>query len=105
MLDTSPAKRPPTRTRGRSSRGSTPRSTGTKSPRRRIGSTSTTGELAIATRVILTAVHPCRWDLTPDISIHIEAVHRLSNLGAVVTRESHGTSREGFDAEWRVIDF
>ena len=26
------------------------------------------------------------WDLTPDINIYIEAVHRLSALGAVVTR-------------------
>ncbi len=25
------------------------------------------------------------WDLTPDISIYMEAVHRLSDLGAVVT--------------------
>ena len=32
---TSPAKRPPTRDLGRSSQGSTPGSTGTKSPRRR----------------------------------------------------------------------
>ena len=43
------------------------------------------------------------WDLTPDLSIHIEAVHQLSSFGAVVTREVHGTSREGFDAEWRMI--
>ena len=44
------------------------------------------------------------WDLAPDISIYIEAVHRLSGLGAVVTHVRHGTSQEGFDAEWRVID-
>ena len=31
-------------------------------------------------------------------------MHRLSNLGAVVTHASHGTSREGFDAEWRMIE-
>ena len=43
-------------------------------------------------------------DLTPDISCHIEAVHRLSNLGAVVTRMASGTSQEGFDAEWRQVD-
>ena len=41
------------------------------------------------------------WDVTPDISIYIEAVHRLSGLGAVVTQVSKGTSQEGFDAEWR----
>jgi hypothetical protein len=43
------------------------------------------------------------WDLTPDISFHIEAVHRLSSFGAVVTTTAHGTSAEGFDAEWRMI--
>jgi hypothetical protein len=44
------------------------------------------------------------WDLTPDLSIHIEKVHRLNNFGAVITHEAHGTSREGFDAEWRAVD-
>ena len=44
------------------------------------------------------------WDLTPHFSIYIEAVHRLSDLGAVVTQVAHGTSQEGFDAEWREID-
>ncbi|ORV54593.1 hypothetical protein AWC05_18580 [Mycobacterium florentinum] len=34
---------------------------------------------------------------------HAEAVHRLSNLGAVITFVTHGTSKEGFDAEWRAI--
>ena len=49
---TSPAKRPPTRTRGRSSHGPTPRSTGTNFPRRRTGSSSTTGRSHRSTRVI-----------------------------------------------------
>ncbi len=31
-------------------------------------------------------------------------MHRLSDLGAVVTHVAHGTSHEGFDAEWRAID-
>ncbi len=44
------------------------------------------------------------WDLTPDLSIRIEAVHRLSSFGAVVTHAAHGTSQDGFAAEWRVID-
>ena len=35
--------------------------------------------------------------------LHIEAVHRLSDLGAVFTYAANGTSHEGFDAEWRVI--
>ena len=41
------------------------------------------------------------WDLTPQASIYIEAVHRLTDLGAVVTHSPSGTSQEGFDAEWR----
>ena len=44
------------------------------------------------------------WDLAPDISIYMEAVHRLSDLGAVVTAAVYGNSQEGFDAEWRMID-
>ncbi|WP_442387489.1 BTAD domain-containing putative transcriptional regulator [Mycobacterium sp.] len=44
------------------------------------------------------------WDLTPDLTTHIEAVHRLSNFGAIVTITANGTSPEGFDAEWRMID-
>ena len=40
----------------------------------------------------------------PDVNIYIEAVHRLTDLGAVVTHVAHGTSQEGFDAEWRGID-
>ena len=35
--------------------------------------------------------------------IYIETVHRLTNLGAVVTNVAKGTSREGFYAEWRMI--
>ena len=51
-----------------------------------------------------TAYIRAAWDIAPDISIYIEAVHRLSNLGAVVTHVANGTSQEGFDAEWREID-
>ena len=43
------------------------------------------------------------WDYISDISFRIETVHQLSNLGAVVTHTGHGTSQEGFDAEWREI--
>ncbi|ORA97076.1 regulator [Mycobacterium mantenii] len=43
------------------------------------------------------------WDLMPDISVHIEAVHRLSDFSAVVTYTAHGTAQEGFVAEWRMI--
>jgi hypothetical protein len=42
-------------------------------------------------------------DLMPDFSTHIEGVHRLNNVGAVVTFSARGTSQEGFDAEWREI--
>ena len=44
------------------------------------------------------------WDLTPDLSIHIVQVHRLSDIGSVITHVGHGTSQEGFDAEWQAID-
>ena len=43
------------------------------------------------------------WDLVPDVSMYVEAVHRLTSFGAVVTHTSYGTSQEGFDAEWRMI--
>ena len=43
-------------------------------------------------------------NLTPDSRIYIETVHRLSHLGAVVTQVMKGTSRDGFDAEWREVD-
>src|SRR5581483_7605768 len=43
------------------------------------------------------------WDLIPDTNIYVESVHRLSNLGAVVTHAVHGTSRDGFDADWREV--
>ncbi len=43
------------------------------------------------------------WDLAPDVNVYVEAVHRLSNLGGVVTQCARGSSREGFDAEWREV--
>ncbi|OBF99157.1 hypothetical protein A5772_13185 [Mycolicibacter sinensis] len=43
------------------------------------------------------------WDLTPQFRIQIETVHRLSDLGAVITHYSHGTSLEGAEVEWRMI--
>ena len=52
----------------------------------------------------LTATTRELWDLTPDLSIHIVAVHRLSDIGAVITHAGHGTSQQGFDAEWRAVD-
>ncbi|MCV7261286.1 BTAD domain-containing putative transcriptional regulator [Mycobacterium shimoidei] len=43
------------------------------------------------------------WNDSPDTKIYIEAVHRLSSIGAVVTHVARGISDEGFDAEWRDV--
>nr|WP_264010647.1 BTAD domain-containing putative transcriptional regulator [[Mycobacterium] manitobense] len=43
------------------------------------------------------------WDDSPGTRIRIEAVHRLSHSGVVVTHSATGTSRDGFDAEWRDV--
>ena len=43
------------------------------------------------------------WDLTSDFAIHIEIVHRLTDLGATLTYAAHGTSHGGFDAKWHEI--
>jgi hypothetical protein len=43
------------------------------------------------------------WDLTPTASMYIETVHRMSDLGALVTWAAVGTSAEGFIAEWRSL--
>jgi class 3 adenylate cyclase len=52
----------------------------------------------------LTADARATWDLAPNVTWYVEAVHSLGNLGAVVTHAASGTSKEGFDAEWRGID-
>jgi hypothetical protein len=44
------------------------------------------------------------WDVVPDASMYIEAVHGLTNRGAVVSWATFGRSQEGFDAEWRGIN-
>jgi class 3 adenylate cyclase len=44
------------------------------------------------------------WELAAELNVQIEAVHRLSDLGAVVTHVGTGTSRDGFEAEWRTVD-
>ena len=41
----------------------------------------------------------------PRGGIYIETVHRLTDLGAVTTHVTKATSREGFDAEWRITSF
>jgi hypothetical protein len=42
-------------------------------------------------------------DVTPDFKTYVEVVHRLTDLGAVVSWASYGTPQEGFHAEWRGI--
>lgn len=42
--------------------------------------------------------------LAAGLRLHIESVHRLSDLGAVFTRSSNATTEAGFEAEWRAID-
>ena len=39
----------------------------------------------------------------PKLRIYVEAVHRLTDTGAVVRHAAHGVTEEGFDAEWRMI--
>jgi hypothetical protein len=43
------------------------------------------------------------WDLIPDVSIRVEVVHRLTDIGAVCTHVAYGTSKDGFEAEWRMV--
>lgn len=52
----------------------------------------------------LGAYVPAVWDLMPDIGVYIEAVHRLSDTGAVITHVARGASQDGFEAEWRTIN-
>ncbi len=51
----------------------------------------------------LTALFRATWDLTPDLHLYVEAVHRLDDLGVVIAQASYGTSEEGFDAQWRMV--
>ncbi|MFZ0834440.1 MAG: hypothetical protein WAM92_15440, partial [Mycobacterium sp.] len=44
------------------------------------------------------------WELAADLNVYIEAVHLLNDRGAVFTHVGKGTSREGFEAEWRTVD-
>ena len=51
----------------------------------------------------LSAYVRASWDLTPDLYTLIESVHQLSDVGAVITHASRGTSQDDFEAEWRQI--
>jgi tetratricopeptide (TPR) repeat protein len=53
----------------------------------------------------MTAYVRAAWDdLEQDLQIYIEAVHRLTTGGTVVTQVLRGTTRDGFEAEWRTIN-
>ena len=52
----------------------------------------------------MSAYMDATWDLAPDVSVYIEAVHRLSHFGVVVTHVAKGNSQQGFEAEWREIN-
>ena len=43
------------------------------------------------------------WDLTPDFRMCIERCI-TEHLGAVITLTAHGTSPEGFEADWRIVE-
>ncbi|MEM6107073.1 BTAD domain-containing putative transcriptional regulator [Mycobacterium sp. 050272] len=53
--------------------------------------------------VDLAAAQRAAWDVTPEANVHVEAVHQLSELGAVITQVIAATSPDGFDAEWRIV--
>ena len=44
------------------------------------------------------------WEMAPDITFRIEAVHHLNALGAVIGFTSSGTSEKGFTAQWRALN-
>jgi hypothetical protein len=44
------------------------------------------------------------WDLTVGLKLYVQDERQLSDLGAVVAHASVGSSREGFDAEWRWVN-
>ncbi len=49
----------------------------------------------------LTANLRTSWVVAPEPSVYIESVHRLTDLGVVVTHVARGASQDGFDAERR----
>nr|WP_231988704.1 BTAD domain-containing putative transcriptional regulator [Mycobacterium sp. 1274761.0] len=51
----------------------------------------------------LTAYIRSAWQLTPDVKMRVESVHRLSNTAALFTHVAYGTTADCFEAEWRMI--
>jgi class 3 adenylate cyclase len=56
-----------------------------------------------APKVSAASAHPAVWDVTPEFHAYIEVVHRLSEVAMLVTLSTRGSSAEGFEAEWRMI--
>ncbi|MFG1932828.1 BTAD domain-containing putative transcriptional regulator [Mycobacterium sp. NPDC048908] len=56
-----------------------------------------------ASNVLASSGHAQVWDLTPDLYVYVEMVHRLSSRGVLVTHNSYGSSPECFGAEWRMV--
>jgi hypothetical protein len=52
----------------------------------------------------MTAYIRALWDNEQDITTYIEAVHRLSDVGVVFVQVLRGSSADGFDAEWRLVE-
>ena len=51
----------------------------------------------------VTAYIGATYDVAPNVKGHLEAVHRLGDLGVVVTEVVAGTSQGGFAFEWREV--
>ncbi|WP_406817850.1 BTAD domain-containing putative transcriptional regulator [Mycobacterium sp. M23085] len=60
------------------------------------------GAMTMAPGDLIDYLHAAFGDTTFN-ALYVEAVHRLTHAGAVVTHVAKGTSRDGFDAEWRMI--
>ena len=106
MPGTSPAKRRPTRTHGRSSPGVTPRFNRHELPPTTPDCVSIDHRRTAAFAPgELNAYLRAAWDLTPDAK-HLRrggaSAERRSERSC--THVAHGISHEGFDAEWREVN-
>lgn len=52
----------------------------------------------------MTAYLSAAWADSPDTRIYVDAVHRLTETGAVVTHAAEGMSNTGFEAQWRDVN-
>ena len=58
--------------------------------------------LAAIGRGDLKAYLTASFDDTAHVRFHVDTVHKLTDVGAVVTHVVSGTSRSGFDVDWRI---